>query len=51
MMNEERMDAVFGEDEPILPDGWQEGDDIFADAGNDIKASAEEIILQEVIYQ
>lgn len=36
MMNEERMDAVFGEDEPILPDGWQEGDDIFADAGNDI---------------
>lgn len=36
-MNEnELMDAMFGEDEPILPDGWQEGDDLFADAGNSV---------------
>lgn len=30
MANEkELMDAVFGEEEPLLPDGWQEGDTLF----------------------
>lgn len=29
----ELMDAILGgDDEPLLPDGWKEGDDIFADA-------------------
>lgn len=33
---EELMDAILGgDDEPILPDGWKEGDDLFADAEDD----------------
>lgn len=36
-MNEkELMDVMFGEDEPILPDGWQEGDDLFAEADDSV---------------
>lgn len=34
MANEkELMDAVFGEEEPLLPDGWQEGDTLFPEEG------------------
>jgi len=37
--NEELMDAILsGEDDPILPDGWQEGDDLFAEVGGDVDA-------------
>jgi len=35
-MNEkELMDAVFGEEEPLLPDGWQEGDTLFPEDEQD----------------
>jgi hypothetical protein len=34
--NTELMDAILsGEDDPILPDGWQEGDDLFAEVSGD----------------
>jgi hypothetical protein len=33
--NTELMDAMFGEEEPLLPDGWQEGDDLFAEVDQD----------------
>lgn len=34
--NTELMDAFLsGEDDPILPDGWQEGDDLFAEVSGD----------------
>lgn len=37
--NKELMDAVLGlEDDPILPDGWKEGDDLFAEVGGDVDA-------------
>ena len=35
--NEELMDAILsGEDDPILPDGWKEGDDLFAEVSGDV---------------
>ena len=35
--NTELMDAILsGEDDPILPDGWQEGDDLFAEVSDDV---------------
>lgn len=35
--NTELMDAILsGEDDPILPDGWQEGDDLFAEVSGDV---------------
>lgn len=35
--NTELMDAFLsGEDDPILPDGWQEGDDLFAEVSGDV---------------
>lgn len=35
--NKELMDDVlFGGDEPLLPDGWQEGDDLFAEVSGDM---------------
>jgi len=37
MANEkELMDAVFGEEEPLLPDGWQEGDTLFPEDEQDV---------------
>ncbi len=34
----ELMDAVFDEDEPILPDGWEEGSDLFAEVDDSVDA-------------
>lgn len=37
MENEkELMDAMFGEEEPILPEGWQEGDDLFPEDSQEL---------------
>ena len=39
MANEkELMDAVFGEEEPLLPDGWQEGDTLFPEDEQDVSS-------------
>lgn len=36
-ITQEQMDAfIGGEVEPILPDGWQEGDDLFAEVSDDV---------------
>lgn len=34
----ELMDAVFDEDEPILPDGWEEGSNLFAEVDDSVDA-------------
>ena len=52
--NEELMDAVFGEEEPLLPDGWQEGDTLFpeddqnaSDFGSDGAQDVDDLLSED----
>lgn len=55
MANEkELMDAVFGEEEPLLPDGWQEGDTLFpedeqsvSDFGSDGTQDVDDLLAED----
>lgn len=55
MANEkELMDAVFGEEEPLLPDGWQEGDTLFpedeqsvSDFGTDGSQDVDDLLAED----
>lgn len=41
-MNDDIMTAAYEDDEPILPEGWQEGDDLFAGEDDWLEGNSEE---------